>query len=89
MDNAFIESFNASLRNECLNVNWFLSLEDVGDKIEKWRIEYNEFRPHSSLGDLTPAEYAEQFCAASLCQEMENGSMNISEREIHAMVEGL
>ena len=68
-DNAMIESFNGSFRDECLNVNWFLSLEDARDKIEQWRIEYNEFRPHSSLGDLTPIEYAEQFCAASQSQE--------------------
>ena len=67
-DNAMIESFNGSFRDECLNVNWFLSLEDARDKIEKWRIEYNEFRPHSSLDDLTPNEFAEQFCAASQSQ---------------------
>jgi putative transposase len=68
-DNVMIESFNGSFRDECLNVNWFLSLEDARDKIEAWRIEYNEFRPHSSLGDLTPTEYAEQFCAASQSQK--------------------
>ncbi len=53
-DNAFIESFNGSFRDECLNVNWFLSLEDAREKIEDWRGEYNGFRPHSSLGDITP-----------------------------------
>lgn len=56
-DNAFIESFNGSLRDECLNVHWFLSLDDAREKIENWRIDYNEFRPHSSLGDLTPSEF--------------------------------
>jgi putative transposase len=60
-DNAFIESFNGSLRDECLNVSWFLSIEDAQDKIEKWRIDYNEFRPHSSLCGQTPQEFAEQF----------------------------
>ena len=57
-DNAYIESFNGSFRNECLNVNWFMSLEDAKDKIEHWRKDYNEFRPHSALTYLTPAEFA-------------------------------
>ncbi|PSH43182.1 transposase [Yersinia pseudotuberculosis] len=57
-DNAFIESFNGSLRDECLNVHGFLSLEDAQEKIEQWRQEYNHFRPHSSLNNLTPAEFA-------------------------------
>jgi putative transposase len=61
MDNAIIESFNGSFRDECLNVNWFLSIEDAREKIEMWRMEYNEFRPHSSLGDLTPQQFTEQF----------------------------
>ena len=65
MDNAMIESFNGSFRDECLNVNWFLSIADAREKIEKWRKEYNEFRPHSSLGNLTPRQFAEQF----ECQE--------------------
>jgi len=60
MDNAMIESFNGSFRDECLNVNWFLSIEDVREKIEKWRTEYNEFRPHSSLGGLTPRQFTER-----------------------------
>jgi putative transposase len=53
-DNPFIESFNGSFRDECLNTNWFLSLLDAREKIEQWRMEYNEFRPHNSLNDLTP-----------------------------------
>ena len=53
-DNPFIESFNGSLRDECLNTNWFLSLEDARYKIESWRRDYNEYRPHSSLQGLTP-----------------------------------
>ena len=57
-DNAFIESFNGSLRLECLNEHWFLSLEDAREKIESWREDYNQIRPHSSLGNVTPAEYA-------------------------------
>jgi putative transposase len=53
-DNPFIESFNGSLRDECLNTNWFLSLDDARDKIESFRREYNAYRPHSSLAGLTP-----------------------------------
>lgn len=59
-DNAYIESFNGSFRDECLNTNWFLSLDDAGEKIEHWREEYNSFRPHSSLGDLTPEEFLQK-----------------------------
>ena len=59
-DNPFIESFNGSFRDECLNTNWFLSLEDAEEKIEVWRNDYNEFRPHSSLNDLTPDEIFDQ-----------------------------
>jgi putative transposase len=61
MDNALIESFNGSFRDECLNVNWFLSFQDAREKIEMWRQEYNEFRPHSSLGDLIPQQFSERF----------------------------
>jgi putative transposase len=60
-DNPFVESFNGSFRDECLNAHWFLSLEDAKEKIEAWRIEYNEFRPHSSLNDLTPVQFIEQW----------------------------
>jgi len=58
-DNALIESFNGSFRDECLNVHWFLSLDDACEKIEAWRKDYNEYRPHSSLGEKTPSEYAD------------------------------
>ena len=60
IDNAFIESFNGSFRDECLNTNWFLSLEDARKKIESWRREYNEWRPHSSLDNLSPSRYLEE-----------------------------
>lgn len=59
-ENAFIESFNGRFRDECLNENWFVSLEDVRKTIEEWRIDYNENRPHSSLGNLTPKEFADK-----------------------------
>jgi putative transposase len=57
-DNAYIESFNARFRLECFNEHWFLSLEDAGEKIEEWRQDYNENRPHSSLGNVSPEEFA-------------------------------
>jgi putative transposase len=56
-DNAYIESFNARFRLECLNEHWFLSLEDAREKIEEWRQDYNVNRPHSSLGNIPPEEY--------------------------------
>ena len=60
VENGFVESFNGRLRDECLNVNLFFSLPDVRDKLESWRHDYNTIRPHGSLGDLPPAEYAQR-----------------------------
>jgi len=57
VENAFIESFNGRLRDECLNVQQFESLGDARAKIEAWRVDYNQHRPHSSLGHLTPKEF--------------------------------
>lgn len=59
VENAFAESFNGRLRDECLNTNWFLSLKHAKDVIEEWRKDYNAVRPHSSLGGLTPEEFME------------------------------
>lgn len=59
VENAFIESFNASFRKECLNAHWFQTLEEAKNKIEQWRQAYNDDRPHSSLGNLPPTEYAQ------------------------------
>ena len=59
-ENGHIESFNGRLRDECLNVMQFESIEDAIEKIEAWRIDYNDRRPHSSLGHLTPNEYAQK-----------------------------
>ena len=58
MQNGYIESFNGKLRDECLNENWFTSLQQARSIIEAWRIDYNTVRPHSSLGNLTPEEFA-------------------------------
>ena len=60
VDNAFMESFNARFREECLNVNWFRSIEHARKVIEDWRIDYNENRPHSTLDFLTPKEFAQK-----------------------------
>lgn len=60
-DNAFIESFNGSFRDECLNTHWFLSLDDAREKIESWRRDYDDFRPHSSLDNMTPSEYKKNY----------------------------
>lgn len=58
--NAYIESFNGRLRDECLNEHWLPSLQRVRAEIERWRREYNEERPKKALGGLTPAAYAKQ-----------------------------
>ena len=57
-DNAFNELFNGSFRAECLNASWFLSLEDALSRCDAWRTDFNEFRPHSSIGRKTPVEPA-------------------------------
>lgn len=60
MQNGRVESFNGKFRDECLNANWFATLMDARQKVERWRSEYNLERPHSSLGYLTPAEFGER-----------------------------
>jgi putative transposase len=64
-DNAFIESFNGKFRQECLNQNWFLSLDDVQERVDAWRRDYNEERPQSSLGQRSPTEFAKNLRGAS------------------------
>jgi putative transposase len=59
VENGFIESFNGRLRDECLNVEWFSSLEDAREKLAKFREHYNHQRPHSALADRAPAVFAE------------------------------
>lgn len=60
VENAYIESFNGKFRDECLNEHWFLNLREAQEKIEVWREDYNRCRPHSSIGNLTPEEFARQ-----------------------------
>jgi putative transposase len=74
-DNAFVESFNGTLRAECLDAHWFATLAEAKQLIELWRREYNESRPHRALGEQTPSEFAGRFAAQrelSGLQEPEN-----------------
>ena len=64
--NAYVESFNGRLRDECLNEHWFMSLAHARAVIEAWRREYNEARPKQSLGGLTPAQYAKQLATKAV-----------------------
>jgi putative transposase len=64
-DNAHIESFNGTLRDEFLNVNWFQSINEAKELCEAWRRDYNESRPHMAHNGKTPAEFAEY---SGLCQ---------------------
>ena len=63
MENGYIESFNGKFRDECLNENWFLDLEDARRKIAEWKWDYNHLRPHSALGYLTPMEFRDAWAA--------------------------
>ncbi len=58
MQNGFVEGFNSTLRDQCLNEHWFMGLADAREIIEKWRRLYNEVKPHSSLNRMTPEEFA-------------------------------
>jgi putative transposase len=62
-DNAFVESFNGTFRAECLDAHWFADLNEAKNLIEAWRQEYNESRPHRSLGERTPSEFASESAA--------------------------
>ena len=65
MENGFIESFNGKFRDECLNEHWFVDLAHARQEIEGWRCDYNQVRPHSALGYLTPAEFARSWQIAN------------------------
>ncbi|MEO7986728.1 MAG: IS3 family transposase [Gemmatimonadales bacterium] len=73
VQNAFIESFNGTLREECLNENWFVSLADAQRTIDAWRVDYQHERPHSSLGDRTPEEFALTLKTADLVSTTATG----------------
>ena len=65
MENGIIEGFNSRFRQECLNEYWFLSVADAQARADTWREDYNSQRPHGSLENMTPNEYAEQAAARS------------------------
>lgn len=73
VQNAHIESFNGKLRNECLNLEWFMSWREARTVIEKWRNCYNGFRPHSALDNLPPEVWMQKQLkqAEKLYSEME------------------
>jgi putative transposase len=73
VQNAFIESFNGTFREECLNENWFVSLRDAQYVIEAWRLDYETARPHSRLRGLTPREFAEGFLRNNLSLQLTEG----------------
>jgi putative transposase len=62
-DNAFVESFNGTLRVECLDVHWFASIAEAKQLIEGWRREYNESRPHRARAEQAPSDFTNQFAA--------------------------
>ena len=66
-DNAFIEAFNGRFRAECLNAHWFMSLADAAEKMEAWRRDYNEERPHGAIGNNVPAALMKSAHEASPC----------------------
>jgi putative transposase len=70
VENAFIESFNGRLRDECLNVHQFTVLTEAQAMIQAWRMEYKHRRPHSSLGHLTPNEFLKQRQEQQIAEEV-------------------
>lgn len=72
VENAYVESFNGKFRDECLNEHWFASLAEARVLIEAWRREYNLERPHSSIGNATPAEFANAWRVAAAAQITSN-----------------
>ena len=65
-----MESFNATLRRECLTAHWFESLHEAKERIETWRQEYTESRPHRALQDRTPEEFARAHAENHLCEPL-------------------
>jgi putative transposase len=76
-DNAFIEAFNRRLRAECLNTHWFVSLADAREKLEDWRRDYNEVRPHGAIGNKPPAALLNCIGATSPSMPKETGKSTL------------
>jgi putative transposase len=66
IENAYVESFHDKFRAECLDLHWFASVVDARETIAAWQEDYNTVRPHSALGQLTPAEFASTFTSSTL-----------------------
>ena len=78
VENGYIESFNGRLRDECLNVSLFFSLEDARQKLEQWQQDYNRARPHSALRDQAPETFAAAWSqSASSDPELAPGLKNV------------
>jgi putative transposase len=77
--NSFIESFNGRFRDECLNANWFENLADARRKIEAWRVDYNQHRPHSSLAYRTPAEFARRWSPSTSTTVIEQAGESVKD----------
>jgi putative transposase len=84
VENAYIESFNGRLRDECLNENWFLSVEHARRVVEEWRIDYNTARPHSSLDSLSPEEFIRQEARKAEKSEKKSTGMPVEAESINA-----
>jgi len=74
-DNAHIEAFNSVLRRECLSQHWFVDLEDAQQVLDRWRADYNNFRPHGSLARSTPADFAAGALLTQSLGELENSRL--------------
>jgi putative transposase len=72
VENGFIESFNGRLRDECLKVEWFVSLDDARQKLAKFREHYNHERPHSALADRMPAAFATEKTSTSMGRALQS-----------------
>lgn len=85
VENAFVESFNGRLRDECLNEHWFLGLADARVLIEEWRHDYNAVRPHSSLARRPPAEFAAMCGRPDRSPDPEPPVLRTGERSVSAI----
>ena len=74
-DNYLVETLNGSLRDECLSVHWFETIDEARATIDAWRVEYNESRPHQALNDQTPAEFAGQARHLVTSEEFSNADI--------------
>ncbi len=86
VENSYIESFNGRLRDECLNVQIFFSLEDARQKLQEWQHDYNHVRPHSALADRSPAEVAARCRAASISLRL---GREMDDSETCSLLEGV